>query len=65
MIFVFLKVAAFLFIARFYSCLVFWFAISLAGALRAEDCGSLLEEKGYQNFNRLSPTCVLAIKESL
>lgn len=50
MIFVFLKVAAFLFIARFYSCLVFWFAISLAGALRAEDCGSLLEEEGYQNF---------------
>lgn len=26
------------------SILVFWFAMSLAGALRAENCGSLLEE---------------------
>lgn len=40
----FLKGCGFFFIARIYSCLVFWFAVSLAGALRAEDCGFLLEQ---------------------
>ena len=50
----FLKGCGFHFIARFYSYLVFWFAMSLAGGLRAEDCGSLLEEEGYWNFNRLA-----------